>query len=167
MKFLTFKWHGNELVRSWYSYSALKRFRWHHGGLGPFNYYSKMIEIRVIETAHLKWIRLVSHREKMKRHKHLLDFCVLFCYFLLFPFFWVNFIYCLCHPPPLPPPINHSPMNLFFIEQNTWQISLRLKPKESKMKRIICGLKVTTFQRATAQRGILLSTTLKMEKQKL
>ena len=53
-----------------------------------------MIEIRVIETVHLKWIRLVSHREKMKRHKHLLDFCVLFCYFafLLFPFFWVNFI---------------------------------------------------------------------------
>lgn len=170
MKFLTFEWHGNELVRNWYSYSALKRFTWHHGGLGPFNYYSKMIEIGVVETAHLKWIRLVSHREKMKRHKHLLDF--LFCFVIL--------LFCFFHffgstsssafvtpPPPLPPPINHSPMNLFFIEQNTWQISLRLKPKESKMKRIICGLKVTTFQRATAQRGILLSTTLKMEKPKL
>ena len=166
MKFLTFKWHGNELVRNWYSYSALKRFTWHHEGLGPFNYYSMMIEIRVIKTAHLKWIRLVSHREKMKRHKHLLDFCVLFCYFLLFPFGSTSSSAFVTPPPPPP---SHQPLTYepFFIEQNTWQISLRLKPKESKMKRIICGLKVTTFQRATAQRGILLSTTLKMEKPKL
>lgn len=167
MKFLTFKWHGNELVRNWYSYSALKRFTWHYGGLGPFNYYSKMIEIRVIETAHLKWIRLVSHREKWNGTStySISVFCfVIFCFF---HFFGSTSSSAFVTPPPLPPPINHSPMNLFFIEQNTWQISLRLKPKESKMKRIICGLKVTTFQRATAQRGILLSTTLKMEKPKL
>ena len=105
MKFLTFKWHGNELVRNWYSYSALKRFTWHHGGLGPFNYYSKMIEIGVIETAHLKWIRLVSHREKMKRHKHLLDF--LFCFVILlfcfFHFFGSTSSSAFVTPPPLSP----------------------------------------------------------------
>ena len=104
MKFLTFKWHGNELVRNWYSYSALKRFTWHHGGLGPFNYYSKMIEIGVIETAHLKWIRLVSHREKWNGTSTYSISCsvLLFCFFA-FSIFLGQLHLVPLSPPPLSP----------------------------------------------------------------
>ena len=40
MSFLKFEWHGNELVRNWYSNGMLKMFAWHHGSFRLFKHFA-------------------------------------------------------------------------------------------------------------------------------
>ena len=75
-----------------------------------------------METAHLQWVRLTSHREKMKRHWTLIRFLCSVLFFFAFLLEFFRFFgstscgaFVIPPPPPLSLPTFHSLTNFFFL----------------------------------------------------